>query len=43
MKFALKIGSFFFLCQVIVGYKNENLGVIEDFKKRKEKKRKKNF
>ena len=24
MKFALKIGSLFFFCKVIVGYKNEN-------------------
>ena len=30
MKFALKIGYPFF-CKVIVGYKNENKGVIEDF------------
>ena len=34
MMFALKIGSFFF-CKVIVGYKNKNYRVIEDFKKKK--------
>ena len=38
MKFALKIGSFFFFCKVIVGHKNEtewsNKGLtIKKFKK----------
>ena len=37
MMFALKIGSFF--GQVIVVYKNENQGVIEDLKKKKEEKK----
>ena len=45
MEFALKIG--FFFCQVIVGYKNENWGVIEDFRKKEKEKvkkeREKNF
>ena len=37
MKSALKIGSFFYFCKVIVGYKMKIKGVIEDLKKKTKK------